>query len=45
MTLQVIGAGVLTKQVELLAMEEHLSVFLSQHGAEPWLRLCVVSER
>jgi hypothetical protein len=35
-----IWAGVLAKQVELLAMEEHLGVSLGQQGTEPWLRVC-----
>jgi hypothetical protein len=31
--------------LELLAMEEHQGAALDQPCAEPWLRLCVVSER
>jgi hypothetical protein len=35
----------LTKLVELLAIEEHLDTALGQQGAESWPTLYVVSER
>jgi hypothetical protein len=30
--------------VVILTMKEHPDVTLGQQGAEPWLRVCVVSE-
>src|SRR5215212_10118588 len=38
-------AGVLSKQDELLVVEEHLRVSLGQQVTEPWLRRCVGSGR
>ena len=34
-----------TDRVGCVAMDEHLGSTLGQQGAEPWLRVCVVSER
>jgi hypothetical protein len=34
-----------TGRVGCIALEDHLSATLCHQGAEPWLRVCVVSKR